>query len=273
MNFGSILDGLGIHHRLRASRAYDLCWLLRSPRQWESRRNEKRFYRRLLGAVSREDLIFDVGANVGEKCAIFLRLGARVVAVEPDQASCAILKEKFFKLRLRKPRLTIVCEAVGRTRGEAEMFLDRPGSAVNTLSEKWAGTLLRDSSRAGGGPFAFERTVRVPVTTLAELVDRFGLPRYIKIDVEGHEFAVLSGLGRPVPLLSFEANLPEFLGEAQDCIKLLTAEDGRAGFNYTADCGAGFALARWVGAGEMASRLETCGERSVEIFCRPSLAR
>lgn len=37
--------------------------------------------------VKSGDLVFDVGANVGNRTAVFLRLGARVVAVEPH-ASC-----------------------------------------------------------------------------------------------------------------------------------------------------------------------------------------
>jgi hypothetical protein len=44
----------------------------------------------------------------------------------------------------------------------------------------------------------------VPVTTLDALIAAHGTPRFVKIDVEGHEAAVLRGLSRPVPWVAFE---------------------------------------------------------------------
>ena len=51
-----------------------------------SRAAGRRFYRKLLAGLQRDGLIFDIGANMGAKTDIFLRLGARVVSVEPDDA-------------------------------------------------------------------------------------------------------------------------------------------------------------------------------------------
>ena len=48
------------------------------------------------------------------------------------------------------------------------------------------------------------KTVRVPVTTLDALIDRYGSPSFIKLDVEGFEVEALAGLTQPVPALSFE---------------------------------------------------------------------
>ena len=48
---------------------------------------------RLYGSfVRRGDLVFDVGAHVGDRVASFRRLGARVVAVEPQPALVKVLK-------------------------------------------------------------------------------------------------------------------------------------------------------------------------------------
>ncbi|MEO0830693.1 MAG: FkbM family methyltransferase, partial [Pseudomonadota bacterium] len=49
----------------------------------------------------------------------------------------------------------------------------------------------------------------VAVVTLTDLMSEFGVPRYIKIDVEGFESEVLKGLDQPAPLLSFEYHLRE----------------------------------------------------------------
>ena len=99
-----ILKGAGLYHRLRASSIHDLYrrvagrdWILARDRQTD-------FYRRLLPELREGDLIFDVGANDGSKTDLFLRIGARVVAVEPDETNQSILQERFLKFRLaRRP--------------------------------------------------------------------------------------------------------------------------------------------------------------------------
>ena len=44
------------------------------------------------GFVRRDDLVFDIGAHVGDRVASFRRLGARIVAVEPQPALVTVLK-------------------------------------------------------------------------------------------------------------------------------------------------------------------------------------
>jgi hypothetical protein len=65
--------------------------------------------------VQRGDLVFDVGAHVGDRVASFRRLGARVVAVEPQPALVKVLRV------LYGMRRDIVIEpvAVGRSSGTA----------------------------------------------------------------------------------------------------------------------------------------------------------
>src|SRR4051794_16322556 len=58
----------------------------------ERLRAERRLYRQF---VRPGDLVFDIGANRGGKCAAFLRLGARVVAVEPNPGCVTALRRRF----------------------------------------------------------------------------------------------------------------------------------------------------------------------------------
>ena len=69
--------------------------------------------------------------------------------------------------------------------------------------------------------------MKVPTRTLADLVEAFGMPALIKIDVEGAEREVLSTLPTPVPLLTFEANLPEFAEETKAIFTQLTTVYGQ----------------------------------------------
>lgn len=54
---------------------------------------EVEFYRQLLTGLQTGDLILDVGANDGTKTAIFLKLGARVVAIEPDDPNQEVIRK------------------------------------------------------------------------------------------------------------------------------------------------------------------------------------
>jgi hypothetical protein len=55
------------------------------------------------------------------------------------------------------------------------------------------------------------------------LIEEYGQPDYIKIDVEGLEQDVLRGLRRPIDYVSFEFTLPELPHDAIACVRLLMA--------------------------------------------------
>ncbi len=143
------------------------------------------------------DLVFDIGAHVGDRIAAFRRLGARVVAVEPQPALIRTLK----LIYRRDGAVTIEPVAVGRSAGMLELKLNIDNPTVSTASEDF----LRAAHGAPGWEGqAWTRIIRVPVTTLDMLVARHGPPTFIKIDVEGFEAQALAGLTRPSPALSFE---------------------------------------------------------------------
>src|SRR5215469_7081521 len=203
------LERLGLYHRVKSSFLYDLYWSAADPKLVADRYREVQFYRNTLTGFGKGALIFDIGANHGYKTDIFLRLGARVVAVEPDLSNQKILRQNFLECRLRKKPVTIVGKAVSDKSGKAMFLIDEPGSAKNTLSQKWADSLRTDSSRFGK-KLAFAGHREIETNTLEDLFRSFGVPYYIKIDVEGHEVNVLKGMRTVVPVLSFEVNLPQF---------------------------------------------------------------
>jgi FkbM family methyltransferase len=154
----------------------------------------ERLYRRFIKPC---DLVFDVGAHVGDRVAAFRRLGARVVAVEPQPALRTTLK----LLHGRDRAVTIEPVALGRSVGTIDLRLNLDNPTVATASPDF---IRAAAGAAGWEGQAWTRTLAVPMTTLDVLIARHGVPAFIKIDVEGFEAEVLAGLSRPVAALSFE---------------------------------------------------------------------
>jgi FkbM family methyltransferase len=160
----------------------------------QRRADMERLYRRF---VTPGDLVFDVGAHVGDRVAAFRRLGARVVAVEPQPA----LRTTLQWLHGRDRAVTIEPLALGRADGTVELNLNLDNPTVSTASP---GFIRAAAGAPGWEGQAWTTTMTVPITTLDALIARHGRPAFIKIDVEGFEAEVLAGLSRPVAALSFE---------------------------------------------------------------------
>jgi FkbM family methyltransferase len=143
------------------------------------------------------DLVFDVGAHVGDRIGSFRRLGARVVAVEPQPPLVTMLKLLYGFNR----NVIIEPAAVGRESGTVALKLNIDNPTVSTASDAF----VRAADGAPGWQDqAWTDTIEVPLTTLDALIERHGRPAFIKIDVEGFEVEALAGLSRPVKALSFE---------------------------------------------------------------------
>jgi FkbM family methyltransferase len=216
---------------------------LNAARSWtEADESMRSFYSQFVGAGS---LVFDVGANVGNRTKVFLRLGARVVAVEP-QPECARLLAEAFR---GDSRLTIECEALGRAPGAAELKLS-DASTISSMSAGWI-----DAVRSSGrfAQYHWDHTVPVRVTTLDDLIERHGVPAFVKIDVEGFEYEVLAGLSAPLPALSFEFT-PEWSEAAFACLAHLERLGIRR-FNYSLGESMRLESENWLDAGELRARI------------------
>src|SRR4029079_11016241 len=184
-------------------------------------------------------------AHVGDRVAAFRRLDARVLAVEPQPALAVTLNALYG----RDASVVIERVAVGSANGEIELMLNTANPTVSTAS----GAFVRAADGAPGWEGQrWDRTIRVPMTTLDTLIARHGMPAFIKIDVEGYEEEALAGLTRPVGALSFEfTTIQREVGRA--CIDRC-ATLGLAQFN--AAVGESQELGEWRTAGEMARWLD-----------------
>ncbi len=151
-------------------------------------------------------LIFDIGANVGDFTEIYSKSCPKVISVEPQ-------KELYFHLKNRfKNNKKIIIEnvVISNKTGHLKMYIDKKKKAMGSFNKDWNksfGNEINDS-------------YFVKVTTLDKLIEKYGLPSYIKIDVEGYEFVVLQGLSHKTKYLSFEFH-NKFLPDTINCIKLL----------------------------------------------------
>ena len=259
------LKRLHLYERVKASRMYDLYWKIADPSVVEAKDREIAFYRNTLSGFRNGQLIYDIGANDGYKTAIFLKLGARVVAVDPDEANVRILREKFRRYRLFKKPVSIVEKAVSDHHGTELFWIDAPGRTQNTLSRKWVGALRDDQTR-----FKVHHTFggkkEVATITLQELIAAYGMPFFIKIDIEGYELNALRGLQTPVPYLSFEVNLPEFTAEGEECIRLLERLAPSGKFNYVIGGQTDLAEERWFNGSDFRHVFRDCKYRAIEVF-------
>jgi len=210
--------------------------------------------------VRRGDLVFDIGANLGNRVEAFLALNARVVALEPLPECASHLRARF------GARCQVVEKAVGRAPGSATAWTTQQGDLfTSTLSEESADALL-ESGRFEG---SWGDARQVDVTTLDELVAEYGVPRFTKIDVEGFEPEVIGGLSTPVPALSIEYAC-ELADHAHACIDHL---ESLGSYEYAFSYGETMLLGPWMAPDEILPWIAYRAEHSLDwgdIYARRS---
>lgn len=221
-------------------------------RYWEHRRLTRMY----AGFFKRGDLVFDIGAHTGDMAEILVGLGAKVVSVDPQPACVDVLRKRF----AGRPEVLIEPVGVGEAPGELEFSICAEGPQVSTFSEKW--------KHGRYSHLEWDEKIKVPVTTLDALIEKHGLPRYCKIDVEGFEVEVLKGLRRPVAFVSFEFTR-EFLGDARACIGHLESL-APARYQVSLYTRHSHALPDWVDARELLRYLEARPEADLcgDIYAR-----
>ncbi len=205
------------------------------------------FYRQFLGP---NDVCFDVGANVGNRLKIFRKIGAKVIAIEP-QHECAKSMRKWYA---DDPNVTIIEKALSDSAGTAELMISN-FHMISSLSKEWV------EATQESGRFAAHRwkpAGTVALMTMDELIDQFGLPRFAKIDVEGFELKVVRGLTQPIPFLSLEFT-PETRQSSIDCLQWLT-NLGAPVFNFSEAESMSLRFTEWIDFSAMQALLASLGD-------------
>ena len=148
---------------------------------------EQQVLERLISIVKPGDVVYDIGANMG-LYAVFLGQAAgprgQVIAIEPEPHYCERLRSNAALNGLRNIR--VACLALGDRPGKLELLPSEVGKAAPRLAE-----FTPDVGRGRAGS-----KVQVMEGERLVEIENLPLPRTVKIDVEGHEYAVLRGLRR-----------------------------------------------------------------------------
>ena len=134
-------------------------------------------------------LIFDIGFHNGDDSAYYLSRGSTVVAVDANPLLIDQGRARFSS-EIASGRLTLVNAAMWHARGETIPFY---------VNELYSGKSSIDPDRDQPGGKFYQ--IDVGTITITELFNRYGIPWYLKIDIEGADEIVLDTLpqGSPMP--------------------------------------------------------------------------
>lgn len=257
----SIINSSFLYHPLRFSPVSEIIYEAITSKT----KKTMEFYSSFLQTsdyVNTKLLAFDIGANKGNKTKALLQLNFMVIALEPEKNSISTLKYRFRK----DPNVKIIEKGVSSAEGVTEIYITQARSGLNTMNTKWKDSLHSKEKNRWGKQLNFTESYKVPLTTLENLYSKFGIPHFIKIDVEGFELEVIKGMKSLPNYLTFEANLPEFAKETLACFEVLNALDNTIRFNYSFN--EKLVLENWITVEEITNYILNTKDRYVEIIVK-----
>lgn len=125
-------------------------------------------------------LVFDLGANVGGNIEYYLSKSHKVVALEANPVLCKIIKEKFSQY-IKEDRLILVeaCLALEEDEKEVTFYVNKFDSGASTFCLP---TFNKNDFYS----------ISVLSISYRELINKYGNPDFVKLDLEGYDKVVLN---------------------------------------------------------------------------------
>ena len=247
---------------LRNNKTYINLAYLYNPSLRQNLRLEVGFYKPF---IPKDALCFDIGANVGGKVFVFNKLGARIVAVEPNEDAFNIMSLRYGKLK----NVKLLKIGIGE-KNEIKTFYKAVRSTLSTFSVEDYNSTLNDRRF-----FEKEETTikqEVEISTLDNLMQKYGNPHYCKIATVGYELEIIKGLSSSIPFLSITCNLPYHIEKTKECVNLI-GKLGDYEYNYLySTVNNGFESKSWQSLNQMTDTLSGMVQikhsNYIEIFAR-----
>jgi len=219
--------------------------------------NKKRLRNFYSQFIKPGDLAFDIGALTGNRSNTWLNLGAKVVAVEPQPVLINFLRRKMGGHN----NFDLMENVIGSKKGEVSLQINEAHPSVSTVSDEWT-TLLKGFKKT----LKWEKVIQVEMTTLDDMIEKYGVPNFCKIDVEGLEFEVLKGLSHTVPQLSFEF-FPTTSDNTGQCLDLID-KLGSYKYNWILAETFKYQSEEWLTLKEIKSQISSYkGKKPGDIYC------
>lgn len=143
------------------------------------------------------DVIYDVGMHVGDDTAFYLSQGYRVVAVEADPKLVKAAQHRFWR-EIEQGKLEIVNVGISDTEGYADFWVCENLSEWNSFDRNIAS---RDGQK--------HHSIQIRTMRFVTILKKYGVPYYLKIDIEGHDHLCLMDL-QP-------GALPKYVSTESEC--------------------------------------------------------
>lgn len=128
------------------------------------------------------DLIYDIGMHNGNDTAYYLHKGYRVVAIEADPTWVVKTRQRF-AAEIAARHLTILNVGIAQKSGPQTFWISDSHSEFNSFNRELA---ARD-----GLP---HHAIEVECLTFDSILADYGVPYYLKVDIEGHDHLCIQAL-------------------------------------------------------------------------------
>jgi len=128
-------------------------------------------------------LIYDVGMNNGDDTAYYLWCGFRVIAIEANPELVAGAAQRFAH-EIDAGRLRILNVGITAAEGEFTFWICRTNSKFSSFDPRLASVDGREPHHA----------IQVPCRKFRSVLEEFGTPYYVKVDIQGNDFLCVEDL-------------------------------------------------------------------------------
>jgi FkbM family methyltransferase len=152
------------------------------------------------------DLIYDLGTNNGDDAAYYLACGFRVLAIDADPGLVAQVKERF-KAEIEAKRIIVLNVAIAAKTDKAEFWINDLHPELNSFDR---GLVTRSDDA--------HHSIWIGCRRLDDILSEYGIPYYLKIDIEGHDIVCCEQLSSSIKpkYISVEMSQIELLLKLRD---------------------------------------------------------